>query len=364
MAAMKVLCLTSFPIEAACTRYRCTQFFDYLRRQDVQCTLRPFLSPALFRRLYTPGGWRYKIPRAAAAVARRTLDLLGAGRYDVLFVQREAALFGPPAVEWIAAKILRKPMVFDLDDAIFVSYVSPTYGRLAQWMKFPGKTAVNIRMSSSVIAGNEYLAAYARKLNPRVITIPTVVDTGKYVRRCDSASSDPIRIGWIGSPTTTQYLKSLIPVFEQLAHHRRFVLKIVGANRRIEVKGVTVAQSEWELQRETADFQSLDIGVYPIAESEWSVGKSGFKAVQYMASGVPCVASPVGAVLEIIQDRTNGLLAATAQEWLEKLKLLIDDAALRAQLAENGRRTVEQRYSTAVHAPRLLEAIRSAACGL
>jgi glycosyltransferase involved in cell wall biosynthesis len=360
---MKVLCLSSFPTEAACTRYRCTQFFDYLRRQGVHCTLRPFLSPALFRRLYAPGGWRYKLPRAAAAVARRTLDLAGAGRYDVVFVQREAALFGPPVVEWIVAKILRKPMVFDLDDAIFVSYVSPTYGRLAQWIKFPWKTAVNIRMSSSVIAGNQYLAAYARKLNPRVVTIPTVVDTNQYLRGRDSGAADPLRIGWIGSPTTTQYLQTLIPVFEQLARRRRFDLKLVGADRRIEVTGVTVAQSEWELHREIADFQSLDIGVYPIAESEWSVGKSGFKAVQYMASGVPCVASPVGATLEIIEDRVNGLLAANEKEWLEKLQLLIDDAALRAYLADNGRRTVEQRYSTAVHAPRLLEAIRSAACG-
>jgi glycosyltransferase involved in cell wall biosynthesis len=360
---MKVLFLATFPIEAACTRYRCTQFFDYLRRQGVECTLRPFLSSALFRRLYTPAGLSYKLPRVLAAVFRRGLDLAAVRRYDIVFIQREAALFGPPVAEWIIARVLRKPIVFDLDDAIFLPYVSPTYGRLPHWIKFPQKTPVNIRMSRSVIAGNEYLADYARKLNPRVTTIPTVVDTCQYRRGRGSARADPPQIGWIGSPTTTQYLQTLIPVFEQLARQRRFSLKIVGANRRLEIAGATVIQTEWELLREIPDFQSLDIGVYPITESEWSVGKSGFKAIQYMASGVPCVASPVGATREIIEHGVNGLYASTANEWLENLRLLIDNPDLGAKLAANGQRTIEQRYSTAVHAPRLLEAIRSALPG-
>ncbi len=356
---MRVLFLASFPVQAACTRYRCTQYFDYLRQQGVECTLRPFLSPALFDTLYQRGDHLVKALQLSLSALRRLRDIAAASRFDVVFVQREAALFGPPFVEWLMTKVMKRPMVFDFDDAIFVPYVSPTYGRFATLLKFPQKTVTNIRLSRHVIAGNNYLADYAKKFNANVTVIPTVVDTSQWTPKYETRNTQhALTIGWIGSPTTTQYLKPLLPVLDELSHRHTFTLKIVGASETFSLNGTPIQNERWQLDHEITDFQSLDIGVYPITEDEWSIGKSGFKAIQYMAAGVPCVASPVGVNKEIVQDGVNGFLAATPQEWKEKLSLLIEDAALRQRLGAAGRRTVEERYSLQVQAPRLLEVLR------
>jgi glycosyltransferase involved in cell wall biosynthesis len=358
---VKVLFLASFPVEAACTRYRCTQYFDYLRRNDVECALRPFLSPELFRTLYQRSGHVAKAAQLSLSALRRLRDVAEFARtwFDVVFVQREAALFGPPYVEWFVTRIWKKPMVFDFDDAIFVPYISPTYGRFAALLKFPHKTATNIRLSRHVIAGNNYLADYAKRLNANVTIIPTVVDASQWTpKHATHNTQHALTIGWIGSPTTTQYLKPLLPMLDELSHRHKFTLKIVGANETFSLNGTPVQNERWQLEREIADFQSLDIGMYPITEDEWSVGKSGFKAIQYMAAGVPCVASPVGVNKDIVQDGVNGFLAATPQEWTEKLSLLIEDAALRHRLGAAGRQTVENWYSLQAQAPRLLEILR------
>jgi glycosyltransferase involved in cell wall biosynthesis len=358
---MNVLWLTTFPPEAACTRYRCVQYFRYLETRGVSCTLRPFLPPELFRKLYVRSGLLSKIPRLLAAAARRIRDVISAGDFDAVFVQREAALFGPPVVEWLLARLFRKPLIFDFDDAIFVHYTSPTYGRAATWLKFPGKTASTIRMSRAVIAGNEHLAAYARKFRSDVTVIPTVVDAGGYRPAEPKPSRRLSTVGWIGSPTTTPYFETLLPVLARISDRRAFRLKVVGANRTYHLPRIEVANEPWTLEGEISHFQSLDIGLYPVPENEWSIGKSGFKAIQYMAAGVPCVASPVGANSEIIRDGDNGLLASDQADWVEKVTALLDDDLLRARLAASGFETVSSRYSTAVQAPRLAEVILAAA---
>ncbi len=358
---MKVLVLATFPSTAACTRYRCALFFDYLKSHGIECELRPFLGKAAFRNLYRRGGWLSKVGQVLKAALLRAREVFAVSGFDVVFVQREAMLFGPPVVEWWCARVLRKPLVFDFDDAIFVPYTSPTYGRLATWLKWPGKTATLLRWATSVIAGNNYLADYARQFNGEVTIIPTVVEATNWATKSKGSSPhSSIVVGWIGSPTTTRYLLSVLPVLERLATRHRFVLRVVGANEPICVPGLEVENVAWQQSTEVEQFQSLDVGLYPIVEDRWSVGKSGFKAIQYLAAGVPCVASPVGVNREIIKHDTNGLLAATPAEWEQQLERLLTDAELRQRLAAAGRCTVAERYSLEVHAPRLLAVLQAA----
>jgi len=357
---MKLLCLTTFPVEAAATRYRCVQFFSYLAEHGFECRLRPFLSPELFGKFYRKGRVVAKSVQLGLATLSRLTDIVRP-ECDLVLVQREAALFGPPVIEWFLTRILKKPLVFDFDDAIYVPYISPTYGRLASALKFPRKTESNIVLSRHVIAGNQLLADYALRFNRNVTIIPTVVDVGRYrVEKKRVSAGLPI-LGWIGSPTTTQYLKPIIPVIRDLSQRHHFAFRVVGANEHIQIDGVAVQNEPWRMEREIGDFQSLDIGLYPVTEDQWSVGKSGFKAIQYMAAGVACIASPVGVIKEIIQDGVNGFVATTHREWLEKLSLLIKDHELRIRLGAEGQHTVEQRYSLDVHAPRLLAVLQAAA---
>ncbi len=351
---MKLLVLTPTPVTAASTRFRLVQFFPALREAGIVPELRSFLDEAGFRLLYAAGGAARKAVAMVRAIGGRVADLIRTSRADAVLIHREAALLGPPLIEWLIAVGLDKPMVFDLDDAVWVPYVSPTYGRLlSRLLKVPGKAHFTMSAASQVIAGNDYIASEARRYNASVAVIPTVVDTQQF-RPVARHNRTPV-IGWIGTHSTAPYLNTLLPALRRVAATRRFLLRVVGG--RIEAPDLPIDCREWSLDREVEDFQSLDIGLYPLVEDSWSIGKSGFKAIQYMACGVPVLASPVGVTRDLVRDGENGYLAADENVWVDRLSALLDDAVLRESLGGQGRADVEQRWSLTVHAPRFVSLI-------
>jgi glycosyltransferase involved in cell wall biosynthesis len=360
---LRVLGLASPPVEAAATRYRLEQFVAPLRARGIALDVRPFLDSRLFATLYN----RKELPRNAVgllgATVRRFGDVLAARGADVLLVQREAMMFGPPVVEWLAMKLGGCPLVLDLDDATYVSYTSPTYGRLGSALKWFSKTDDMIRWAKVVTCGNRAIAEYVEAHGGRAVVIPTVVDTERFRPAPASAAGDrPPVLGWIGTHSTFPYLESIFPVLQRLARAARFRLKVVGAGRdAVNVEGVEVESLGWRLEREIEDLQSFDIGLYPIVASEWATGKSGFKSIQYMAVGVPYVATPVGASGEIGEPNVTHFLATAPGEWLDALTRLISDAPLRRSMGEAGRRHALAHYTVGAQADKLAAALREAA---
>lgn len=361
---MNVLGLSSYPVEAAATRYRLQQFVGPLADRGITLTVRPFLDSKAFGMLYQ----RHALPYTALALMksglRRLRDLLLLSRADAVLVQREAMIFGPPLIEWLAVRVFRCAMVLDLDDATYVPYTSPTYGRLGRALKWFSKTDYLIRWANVVICGNRAIAEYAESKGATTRIIPTVVDTDIF-RPVHRTPQDFLVLGWIGTHSTFPYLKTVFPVLQELARTHRFKLRIVGAGEQsVNIPGVEVENLEWKLEREVEDFQSFDIGLYPIDPTlyaeKWAAGKSGFKAIQYMAVGIPFVAAPIGAMAEIGRARVTHLQAVTNDEWREALTLLLSNPEMRKAMGSAGRRHVVEHYSLPDQAEKLAHALHQA----
>jgi glycosyltransferase involved in cell wall biosynthesis len=271
--------------------------------------------------------------------------------------------FGPAIFEWIFQKFGNLPMIVDLDDATYISYESPTYGRIGSFFKFFGKTDNMIKRADAVICGNRFIAEYVEKKETKTVIVPTVVDTDIFVP-AEKANEIPV-VGWVGTHSTFPFLESLFPIMQKLAKKHRFVLKIVGAGRdNISLEGVKIKNTKWKLESEISDFQSLDIGLYPIKTSsstnnEWLLGKSGFKAIQYLAVGIPFVMTPIGVCAEIGESNLTHFNAETDEDWYNSLDRLLADAELRRRMGANGRKYSLEHYTVAVQAEILARTFRS-----
>ena len=362
---MNVLALTSYPVEAAATRFRLQQFVGPLADRDIALTIHPFLNSKLFEHLYRQGSF----PRTAMGLLKsaflRLADVMLARKADVILVQREAMMFGPPVIEWLTTKALKRPMVLDLDDATYVSYTSPTYGGLGKALKWFSKTDDLIKWAALVTCGNRSIAEYVSSKGVQARIIPTVVDTLVFRPAPRPAADSPVVLGWIGTHSTFPYLESIFPVLRELANKHEFLLKVVGAGKdEVRIPDVKVENATWEMGREVADFQSIDVGLYPLDASlyaGWAAGKSGFKAIQYMGVGVPYVATPVGASAEIGEAGVTHLFASTPDEWYGALETLIIDEGRRRKMGAAGRRHVVENYGLPAQADKLSEALRAAA---
>jgi glycosyltransferase involved in cell wall biosynthesis len=364
---MKVLALASYPIEAAATRYRLEQYVAPLAERGITLAVRPFLDSRLFAALYR----RSQVARTAGGLLRSLLrrfgDVWAARGADVLLVQREAMIFGPPLIEWLAIKFGRCPLVLDLDDATYIPYTSPTHGHLGSALKWFSKTDDLIRWAKVVTCGNRAIAEYVAAKGTQAIVIPTVVDTTLFCPQPrGSDEQKPPVLGWIGTHSTYPFLESLFPVLQSLAREHRFRLKVVGSGRdEISLPGVEVENLPWRLEREVSDLQSFDIGHYPItnggsAPEEWAASKSGFKAVQYMAVGIPYVATPIGACAEIGEPGVTHFNAVSQEEWSEAIARLLSEVDLRMRMGAAGRQHALRHYTVPEQADKLAQALRLA----
>jgi glycosyltransferase involved in cell wall biosynthesis len=290
-----------------------------------------------------------EIPRAPITRMRR---FLGLGRYDVVVVQKKVLRGWELA---LAARCAPR-LVYDFDDAV-------TVGPHAE-RPDPRRTARFVAMlarCTAVIAGNDELATYARG-HPLVRIIPTGIDVETYRPKADQSreaeGGRPVVIGWIGTSGNLRYLDPLRPVFDELRRVGKAVQLKVVADRAPERGSLPLHFERWTLKTEPTALQGFDIGVMPLDDTAWSRGKCGFKLLQYMAAGLPAVASPVGVNRSIIQDGENGLLADTPDEWSDALGRLIENSSLRSRLGRAARRTVETRYSLARCSDALVAVLR------
>lgn len=351
----KVLFLTAYPVEDASCRYRVHQFIPYLQSAGYQCTISSFATPQLFRALRSTGSLLTKTIHTTFCSVRRLVMLANLSHYDLVVIHREAFPFFAPLVEnWIVHRHAR--VIYSFDDAVYCGHaeVSRLTHPLLYRMKHGHGYDEVIRLSPYVIAGNRLLAQHAAEVNTNVSVVPTVIDCRRFWPK-SIGKGEQIVIGWIGSPSTVSYLAAIEPALDEIAkrHQTRVKFRFFGCPE-YKFKLPRYQCFPFNVDREPDDVRSIDIGVMPMPDTQWTRGKCAFKAIQYMSAGVPTVASPVGVTTDLIHHNVNGLLATSETEWVNELERLISDKQLCKHLSVNARRTVEEKYSLDVWGPRFV----------
>lgn len=339
---MKILFVVPYPVgHSPSQRFRFEQYFNILENAGHQYNAQPFYDKAGWDALYTKGNAFAKVIALIKGFARRIALLFSLGKYDLVFIHREAAPLGPPLFEWFIAKAAGKKLVYDFDDAIWTT--DKKENAIEKLIRWRSKVRTTIRWSYKVSCGNEYLANYARQFNSNVVINPTTIDTS-YHKKNNKGNNDVV-IGWTGSHSTLKYLDELVPAIAKLEKKHPGIRFRVIANHNPAYALQCFEFVKWSEQTEIADLSVIDIGIMPLPNDEWSKGKCGFKLLQYMALEIPSVASPVGVNTGIIKDGENGFICSNENEWIEKIGLLINDPSLRQRLGKAGRKSVEENYS-------------------
>lgn len=359
--ARTILALAAHPESSAATRFRVMQMRPFFEARGWEVRFEPFLDEAMFERFYAAGNRLSKATQLASrSLARIRLATTVTG-VDAVFVQREASFIGPAFTEQILTSLRGLPLVFDFDDAIWeTDFPRSTHPLAARLLKRPSKCWSTMRRAAVTLAGSRYLAERAREVSRQVEVVPTVVSAGAWTPapgRLEGTrfGEGPLRIGWVGSHSTAHQLALVGPALRQLRDEGySFELDVVGAPPDFSLEGLEVRARPWRLERELDDFRGIDIGLAPMHSEPIYQGKCGFKQLQYMAVGVPCVSSWVGGARDFVVDGENGLVAHEEVDWYRHLKALLDSPELRTNLGKSGRALVEQEYCIERVGPRVV----------
>ncbi len=311
----------------------------------------PFESEELNKVLYHPGNILPKVSGLAACYARQFKRVLNAPSCDVVFIYREASLIGPAIFERMA-KRLGVPIVYDLDDPIFLPYKSPV-NKWFSLLKFSRKTHSIFRLSDQIIAINNIIGDYARDFNPNVEVVPNFVDTEIFCPIPPPPQREP-KLVWTGSVSTFQNLSAIAEPLRRLQNKYEMPVRIVTSGEP-KLPGLKIDLRKWTADTEVTSLQDCDIGLVPLLDLEWNPWKFYLKTIQYLAVGLPVVAQKTGSNKDVIQDGVNGFLVETEEEWFARIALLIENHSLRREMGENARKTVLQNYSISVQMPRVAE---------
>ena len=340
----KVLFLGQLPEEVSPSqRFRIEAYKDLMKRNGIEYYFQPFISRRYLPFLYKKGHLFRKILAVVHGFVLRTAGLFRYAGVDYVFVQREASPVGPPVFEWIYAKLLRKKLIYDFDDAIWIPNVTEG-NQLAGYFKAYWKIKKICSWAHKVSAGNAFLAAYAARFNRSVVLNPTCVDTEKKYNSQADHDAVPLTIGWTGSHSTLQFFVLAVPALKKLEQQYRFRLLVI-CNQKPEVDLQSMEYIEWNKEREIEDLCKIHIGIMPLKTDAWSEGKCGFKIIQYLSLGIPAVASPVGVNSQIIDEGINGFIAQTEEEWIAALTELLTNAEKRKQFGAHGRQKIRANYS-------------------
>ena len=341
----RILVLCPFPQNvAAGQRLKYEQYFPDWRERGYRITVSPYMDTAMWDIVYERGHLLGKAAGVLRGHLRRIRDLFRVGRHDIVYVFMWVTPLGTSLFERLVRTFSRK-LIYDIEDNLLIKK-SNAINPIKRYLASVSKPAYLIRTADHVITSSPFLNDICLETNARksCTYISSSVDTRRFVPDNPYSNDRRVTIGWTGTFSTRPYLDLLRGVFQELARRCDFRLRVIG-NFDYELPGVDLEVIRWTEANEVEDLQGIDIGVYPLPEDEWVMGKSGLKAIQYMAFGLPTVATNLGTTPRIITHMQNGWLVNSPGEWLEALEALVRDAPLRRRLGEAARKTIVERHS-------------------
>jgi glycosyltransferase involved in cell wall biosynthesis len=351
---MRVLTFPRYSSLAASSRTRFFQYVPYLKACGIELQVVPLLGDEYIRSLYFME--RLPVLSIPMGYLNRVGAYIKAHSYDLLWIEKELFPWLPAWAEELL--YLRGiPYVVDYDDAVYLRY-NLHHDRLIRTLL--GKSnSISMKRAATVVVGNNYLAEYARQAGARKIEyLPTVVDIDRYP--ISEKKSKEFRIGWIGSPITAPYLGLVKDALYDVCQQTDARIVLIGAGERDFLPGLEKENLAWSEDSEVANIQSCDVGIMPLPDEPFAQGKCGYKLIQYMAAGLPVVASPVGVNARIVEQGKTGFLASSREEWKQALVTLYEDAGLRNIMGSAGRQKVEKEYTLQITAPRLVDILTKA----
>lgn len=357
---MKVLTLIPYQKGYAPGQRGSIELWEHvLKPEGITLDYAPFESDKLREILYKNGNHISKITEMLRGYIQRIGVLNRLDEYDAVFVYREAALLGPAFLERMIAR--KKPIIYQLDDPLYVPYKSPSNG-IFSYLKFFGKVKEIIRISKVVIANSSHIRDYALQYNKNVWQVPSVVDTDIFTYKpLQVQDSEPARIGWSGSPTTLKNLKLVEKPLQKLSGAGHKFYFIGGTD--INLKNVNYTAQKWCGETEVEDLRKMQIGLVPLPDNGWNKHKFIMKTAQYMALGIVPVGTPMASNTEVIRHGENGFLAGDDSEWVKYLTLLVNDSELRNKFSLKAVEDAQNKYSLKANTPKIIEAFCSATSG-
>jgi len=355
--AVRLLVFSRYGRLGSSSRVRILQYLPLLEAQGFAPTVQPLFDDRTVNALYA--GSRMVNFLRIQGLIRRVLALTRCAEFDVIWVERELLPYLPAWPElYLRRRGLR--MVADYDDAVFHNYDDHRH-RLIRGL-LGDKVADVMRCAAFVIVGNEYLKAYAEKAGARRIElVPTVVDLTRYAVSPPHVGI-PFTIGWIGTPLTARYLKPIQSVLASFCRERDANLTLIGAGQVADL-GTNCRVERWSEEGEVEQIQRFDVGIMPLPDEPFERGKCGYKLIQYMACGIPVIASPIGVNTKIVRQGIDGFLARTHEEWYGALEQFYSKPEMRRSMGLAARKRVESEYSLQVAAPRLCVLLKELTSG-
>ncbi len=344
MNRKKILFVCPYPQNVAPSqRLKFEQYYSYLREAGYQIETSAFIDENFWKIIYKKGNYLKKAWHTLRGYTRRTMILRRLGEYDLVYIHLWVTPFGPAFFErlyrWAAKKI-----IYDIDDLVYLGNVKNRAHPFVSFIKGTKKPFYLMKHADHVITCTPYLDDFVRRYNSNTTDISSTINTDVYIPKTDYAVRNKFTIGWSGSHSTSKYLHLLDDVLLELRQETDFKLLVMG-DTSFSLPGIDVEVLPWKEEYEVSTISRFDVGLYPLPNEEWVLGKSGLKALQYMALGVPTVATGMGTIFRIIKDGENGFLVKSKEEWKTQMLKLRDSQELRKKIGKAAVDTVKRQYS-------------------